>query len=164
MFVPAMLVVSLLATCLFGLVGAESLLDPLPLERAALIRHALLGGAACLLLVLSQTWFAIYLASVGRALRRLGSGASSEPVPEWQSATTAARRGALPWTLAVPLSALVVFLIGGGVFSGFFTKTTHGIAFGVSLLVQLAALWLEGRSLLRHEAAFSRADASTGVR
>lgn len=161
MFVPAMLVVSVLATCLFGLVGAESLLDPLPLERAALVRHALLGGAACLLLVLSQAWFALYLSTVGRALRRLEPRDANALAPEWLTATTAARRRAFPWTLAVPLSALLVFLIGGGVFSGFFTKTTHGIAFGVSLVVQLAALWLEGRSLLRHEAAFSRADAST---
>ena len=157
MFVPAMVLVSLVATVLFGLVGLDALVDPLPLDRVVLVRHALLGAGACLLHVLSQTWFALYLVGTGRALARASRGAP-QAVTESRAEAAAARRRLLPWCLVVPLSALVTFLLGGATFAGMVSGRSHGLAFGASLLVQGFALWAEGRGLRRHERAFARAD------
>lgn len=162
MFVPAMFVVSALASLLFALIGVDSLVDPLPLDRAVLVQHAMLGAGACLLLVLSQTWFALYLLGSGRALCR-AAGETAGPAPEWLATATAARRRVLPWCFAVPISALAVFLLGGAVFTGLVAGRSHGLAFGASLLLQVVALGIEGRELRRHERAFARADREAGL-
>lgn len=162
MFVPAMFVVSALASVLFALIGVDSLVDPLPLDRAVLVRHAMLGAGACLLVVLSQAWFALYLLGSGRALFR-AARETAGAAPEWLATATAARRRVLPWCLVVPVSALAVFLLGGGVFTGLVAGRSHGLAFGVSLLLQMVALGIEGHELRRHERAFARADREVGL-
>ncbi|MCL4838052.1 MAG: hypothetical protein KJ058_08815 [Thermoanaerobaculia bacterium] len=143
-FERAILGVGAAATALFALLGIEAF--GRPLGPPLLVRHALLGGLACLLHLFAQGWILVFLGGLGRAAGRAGLLAG-EPA----RAARRLRRRAIPWALALLLPSLGTFLAGGAAFSGRVPGWLHAALFLVAVPLQIAALWRERALLAAHE-------------
>jgi hypothetical protein len=154
-FERAILAVGALATASFALLGIEAF--GRPLGPPLLVRHALLGGLACLLHLFSQGWILVFLAGLGRSAERSGLLAG-EPL----RAARRLRRRAIPWALALLLPTLGTFLAGGAAFSGRVPGWLHAALFLVAVPLQIAALLRERALLAAHDRLLAAVPATAG--
>jgi len=155
-FERAILGVGAAATALFALLGIEAF--GRPLGPPLLVRHALLGGLACLLHLFSQGWVLVFLAGLGRSAERSGllAGESSRLARR-------VRRRTIPWMLALLLPTLGTFLAGGAAFSGRLPGWLHPALFLVAVPLQVAALWRERALLAAHDRLLGAEPAAAAV-
>ena len=143
-FERAILLVGAAASALFALLGIEAF--GRPLGPGLLIRHALLGGLACLLHLFSQGWILLFLAGLGRAVDRSGTWGE-----EGLRTARRLRRRAIPWAIALLVPTLATFLAGGAAFSGRLPGWTHPALFLLAVPLQIVALWRQRSLLAAHD-------------
>ena len=143
-FERAILVVGAAAALLFVLLGIEAFGRPLNLP--ILIRHALLGGLACLLHLFSQGWMLLFVFGLGRAVERSHPG-----VAEGLKGALTVRRRLLGWAVVLLLPTLATFLAGGAAFMNRLPVWVHPALFLLAAPAQLLALWRERALLAAHQ-------------
>jgi hypothetical protein len=111
--------------------------------------HALLSLAATLVLMFSHTWIVLYLLATGRVMADTVAARGLD-----RGVLERARRlrlRALPWLLAAVVALIATFLLGSAAFSGRILGWLHHGFFYLALLLQIAAIRIEGRVLGEHD-------------
>jgi hypothetical protein len=111
--------------------------------------HALLSLATTLVLMFSHTWIVLYLLATGRVISDTVSARGFEATLLERARRL--RLDALPWLLAAVVSLVVTFLLGSVASSGRILAWLHQGSFYLTLLLQIAAIRIEGRVLAKHD-------------
>jgi hypothetical protein len=111
--------------------------------------HALLSLAATLVLMFSHTWIVLYLLATGRVMAdTVRAGGMDTALLE---RARRLRLHALPWLVGAVVALIVTFLLGSVAFSGRILGSLHHGFFFVALVLQIAAVRVEGRVLAEHD-------------
>ena len=118
--------------------------------------HVGLALAAATLLCFSQLWFVLYLVLTGRMLRRtLADDTWREPL----AISSRSQRMTVPLALASAAGVLGEVALGTWFLTSPTAASLHTVVFWISLVVTLAALWVEHTVARDHERMLREVDA-----
>lgn len=157
----ALLIIGALATLGFLASGVLGYRLEGPAD-AAMLRHVLVGLAACLAQLFSHCWILIYLIFTGRAIRETVQDRGLDP----SCAEEPGRflRSTAPWLLVAVVLGLAAFLVGGATATGAVKPWIHHALFWAALAVQGWTLWRELRVLRATQALIDDIDGRLATR
>lgn len=150
----ALLIVGLVATV--GLVVTGVAGYAYSFEGGGIGTHLTLGLASSLLLLFSHCWIMFYLIGTGKAIKE--AVAEHDLEAEIVEATKDYKNRSYPSLMLAMLLTMALFVLGGGVYTGFVPAWIHQVLFYLALVVQLRALSIERRVLRENDALMASLD------
>ena len=157
----ALLIIGALATLGFLASGVLGYLLEGPAD-AAMLRHVLVGLAACLAQLFSHCWILVYLIFTGRAIRETVEESSLDA--RYGDEPGRFLRSTAPWLLASVVLGLAAFLVGGAAATGAVRPWIHHALFWATLAVQGWTLWREHRVLRANQSLIDEIDGLVAAR
>ena len=150
----ALLVVGWVATIGLVLTGALGYL--VSEEERNIGPHLTFGLASSLLLLFSHCWIMFYLIGTGKAIKEAVAeyGLDQELIEK----TKEFKNRSYPMLMLAMGLVMAVFILGGGVYTGFIPSWVHHVLFFLALLAQVRTLQIEHRVLVENDALMASID------